>query len=97
MTDQCKFGMGNYLFIPLAEDTCIPVMECGKLTLLRNHRQQRKRTEYSIVRSKWEGRARMVWAKTDTEDINNRICSSASPVSCRLHVRIAIYGKSGDL
>ena len=66
MADQCKFGMGNYLFIPLVRDTCIPVMECVKLSFIQNHRPQRKRTEYSTVRSNWEGRACVIWAKTDT-------------------------------
>lgn len=97
MTDQCKFGMGNYLFIPLAEDACIPVMGCVKSSHPQNHRPQRKRTEYSAVSSNREGRACQSWVKANTGDRNNRIGSLASPASCRWHVRKAICGKSGDL
>ena len=49
MTNQCKFGMGNYLFIPSAGNTCTSVMKCVKLFSLQNHRPQRKRTEYCTV------------------------------------------------
>lgn len=98
MTNQCKFGMGNYLFIPSAGDTCVSVMRGVKLSYLQNHRPQRKRTKYSTVSSKWEGRIRVVWMKADTEEKdNNRHGSSASPVSCRQHVRKAMYCKSGNL
>ncbi len=96
MANQCKFGMGNYLFIPSAGNTCISAMECVKLFSLRNHRPQRKRMKYSTVRSKWEDRARKDRAKADTVKIENRKNSTASPVSCQWHVRKAIYCKSGD-
>ncbi|MHB1492073.1 MAG: hypothetical protein ACYCR7_00895 [Thermoplasmataceae archaeon] len=97
MTNQCEFGMGNYLFIPSAGDTCVSVMRGMKLSYLQNHRLQRERTKYSTVRPNWEGRVRVVWMKANTEAINNRLDVSASPVSCRQHVRKAIYCKSGDL
>jgi len=97
MTNQCKFGMGNYLFIPSAGDTCVSVMGGMKLSTLQNHRPQRKRTKYSTVSLEWEGRVREIWMKVNTEAINNRLDASASPVSCRQHVRKVIYGKSGDL
>ncbi|MHB8560027.1 MAG: hypothetical protein ACYDAP_02510 [Thermoplasmataceae archaeon] len=97
MTNQCKFGMGNYLFISSAVDTCVSVMRGMKLSYLQNHRPQRKRTKYSIVRANWKGRIREIWMKADTEAINNRRDASASPVSCRQHVRKAMYCKSGDL
>ena len=97
MTGQCKLGMGNYLFIPSAVDTCVSVMRGIKLPHLQNHRLQRKRTKYSIVRSNWEGRIRMDWIKADTGEKDNRHDCSASPVSCRQHVRKVMYGKSGDL
>ena len=98
MTNQCKFGMGNYLFISLAGDTCVSVMRGIKLSYLQNHRPQRERTKYSTVRSNWEGRIREWWMKANTEEKeNNRSDSSASPVSCRQHVRKAMYCKSGDL
>ena len=97
MTNQCKFDMGNYLFIPLAKDTCASVMRGLKLSILQKHRLQRKRTKYSTVRTNWEGRIRGLWMKTDTDAGNNRIDASAPPVSCRQHVKKVIYGKSGDL
>ena len=98
MTNQCKFGMGNYLFTPSAEDTCVSVMRGVKLSFLQNHRPQRKRTKYSIVRANWKGRIREIWMKANTEEKEiNRNDSSASPVSCRQHVRKAMYCKSGDL
>ena len=96
-TAQCKFGTENYLFIRLVVSTCIPVMECVKLLSLQNHRPQRKETKYSIVRVKWEGRAGRLAAKTNTEVESNRNSISASPVSCRWHVRKAMCGKLGDL
>ena len=97
MTNQCKFGMGNYLFISSAVDTCVSVMRGMKLSYLQNHRPQRKRTKYSIVRANWKGRIREIWMKADTEAINNRRDAPASPVSCRQHVRKVMYSKSGDL
>ena len=97
MTGQCKFGMGNYLFNPSAGDTCVSAMRGVKLSDLQNHRLQRKRTKYSIVRLNWEGRICTVWMKADTGERDNRHDSPASPVSCRQHVRKVLYGKSGDL
>ena len=97
MTNQCKFGMGNYLFTPSAEDTCVSVMRGMKLSFLQNHRPQRERTKYSTVSSNWEGRICQAWMKADTEAINNRLDAPASPVSCRQHVRKVMYRKSGDL
>lgn len=96
MTSQCKFGIGNYLFIPSAVDTCISVMRGMKLSYLQNHRLQRKRTKYSTVSFNREGRIYVVWMKADTGAINNRPDASASQVSCRQHVRKVMYGKSGD-
>ena len=96
MANQCKFGMGNCLFIPSSGNTCILVIKCVKLFSLQNHRPQRKRMEYSTVRSKWEGRARALGAKADTVELENRKEFTASPVSCQWHVMKAIYGKSGD-
>ncbi|MHB1493798.1 MAG: hypothetical protein ACYCSG_00880 [Thermoplasmataceae archaeon] len=58
MTNQCKFGMGNYLFIPSAGDTCVSVMRGMKLSYLQNHRPQREQTKHSIVMQNWEGRIR---------------------------------------
>ena len=89
MTNQCKFDMGNYLFIPLAMDTCVSVMIGVKLSYLQNHRPQRKRTKYSTVRFNWEGRICAHRMKADTDAGNNRIDASASPVSCRQHVRLS--------
>jgi len=97
MTNQCKFDMGNYLFIPSAVVTCVSAMGGVKLSFLQNHRPQRKRTKYSTVSFNWEGRIRGFRMKADTEAGNNRLDASASPVSCRQHVRKVIYGKSGDL
>ena len=97
MTNQCKFGMGNYLFIPSAGDTCVSVMRGVKLSYLQNHRPQRKRTKYSTVSFNWEGRICPREMKANTEAINNRRDASASPVSCRQHERKVMYGKSGDL
>ena len=98
MTNQCKFGMGNYLFTPSAGDTCVSVMRGMKLSTLQNHRPQRERTKYSTVMQNWEGRICPTRMKADTEEKeNNRHDSSASPVSCRQHVRKVMYCKSGDL
>ncbi|EQB65331.1 MAG: hypothetical protein AMDU2_EPLC00011G0017 [Thermoplasmatales archaeon E-plasma] len=97
MTNQCKFGMGNYLFIPSAGDTCFSVMRGMKLSYLQNHRLQRERTKHNTVSFEREGRIRVVWMKANTEAINNGLDASASPVSCRQHVRKVMYCKSGDL
>ena len=97
MTNQWKFGTGNYLFVRVAAGTCIPVMECVELPNLQNHRLQRKRTKYSTVSDNWEGRAGRPVAKAITEVENNRNRASASPVSCRQHERKAMWGKLGDL
>ena len=85
------------MFIPLAGDTCVSVMRGMKLSILQNHRLQRERTKYSTVRANRKGPIRAAWMKAHTEAINNRPDASASPVSCRLHVRKVMYGKSGDL
>ena len=96
MTNPCKLGSGNYLFIRIAAITCIPVMGCVELIVLQNHRPQRKRTKYSTVSVEWEGRAGRLAAKATTEDEINRTRSPASPVSCRQHVRKAMRSKPGD-
>ena len=70
MTGQYKFGTGNYLFIPLAGDTCVSVMRGMKLSILQNHRLQREQTKYSTIRANREGRIRVAWMKADTEAIN---------------------------
>lgn len=97
MTNPCKLGSGNYLFVRIAGITRSPVMDCVKLIDLQNHRPQRKRTKYSTVSVEWEGRASRPVAKAYTGAVNNRIISPASPVSCRWHVMKAICSKLGDL
>lgn len=97
MTYQCKFGMGNSLFVPLAGNTCTPVMVCVKLFYPQRRRPQRKRTDISTVRLNWEGRTCPVWVKAAMEGESSRLFSSASPVSCRWHALKAICAKSGDL
>ena len=97
MSGQCESDNRNLQYVCLAKHTCVSVMRDTKLSYLQNHRPQRKRTKYSIVRANWKGRIREIWMKADTEAINNRRDASASPVSCRQHVRKAMYCKSGDL
>ena len=97
MTKQCKFGIENYPFTRSVVDTCIPVMECVKLSRLQNHRPHRKRTKYSIEWRKREGRACRSGAKTAMEIPENGYLASTSPVSCRWHVRKAMWSKLGDL
>ena len=97
MTNPCKLGSGNYLFVRIAGITRIPVMVCVKLIDLQNHRPQRKRTKYSTVSVEWESRASRPVAKACTGAVNNRITLPAPPVSCRWHVMKAICSKLGDL
>ena len=98
MTNQCKFDMENYLFIPLAIDTCVSVMRGMKLSILQKHRLQRKRTKYSTVRSNWKDRICAVGMKTDTDAANNRInCLCLPGVISAACEESHIYGKSGDL
>ena len=97
MTNQCKFGMGNYLFIPSAGDTCVSVMRGVKLCSLQSSRLQRKRMEYNTVSPKWNGRSRPSREKAVTDTQTNCNGVSAFPVSCQLHGTKDMLDKSGDL
>ena len=96
MTSQCEFGSGNYLFSLIAADTCSTATYCVKLSSPRSTGLQRKRTEYSTVSPKWEGRGCIVKSKANTVRAGNRQDRAASPVSCRLHGMKAMGGNSGD-
>ena len=97
MTNPCKLGFGNYLFVRIAGITRSPVMDRMKLIDHQYYRPQRKRKKYSTVSVEWEGRAIRLVAKAYTGAVNNRIISLASPVLCRWHVMKAICSKLGDL